>query len=68
MDVIAAVGVLVMVSIVLVVYVTLFQNKSVAEPRTVVIVKEDRHRYPSHGHGHGHGHIGPYGGRHGYHG
>ena len=64
MDAIAAVGVLVMVSIVLVVYVTLFQNKSVAEPRTVVIVKEDRHRYP----GHSHGHIGPYGGRHGYHG
>jgi len=63
MDVIAALGILVMVAIVLVVYVTLFQNKSVAEPRTVVIVK-DQHRYRDHGHGH----IGRYGGRHGYHG
>ena len=64
MDVIAALGILVMVAIVLVVYVTLFQNKSVTEPRTVVIVKEDQHRYRDYGHGH----IGRYGGHHGYHG
>lgn len=64
MDVIAALGILVMVAIVLVVYVTLFQNKSVAEPRTVVIVEKDHNRYRDHDHDQ----IGPYGGRHGYHG
>jgi len=67
MDAVAAVGILVMVSIVLVVYVTLFQNKSAAEPRRVIIVREQSHKLQPHPWHHWY-RAGPYGGRHGYHG
>jgi hypothetical protein len=65
MDAIAAVGVLVMVAVVLVVYVTLFQNKSVAEPRKVIIIREDHHDSLSWQPWY---RVGRYGGPHGYHG
>ncbi len=57
MDAVAIIGILMIVTIVLVVYVTLYQNKAKIGSKKVVIVKE-----------HPYGRFGPYGGPYGYHG
>jgi hypothetical protein len=63
MDTVAAIGILVIVAIVLIVYITLFENRG----RKVIIVKEAPHNpwalswQPWY-------RVGPYGGPHGYHG
>lgn len=55
MDAVAIIGILMIVAIVLVVYVTLYQNKAKIGSKKVVIIEERPY-----------GRFGPYGGPYGY--